>query len=160
MRVGLGYDVHALVPGRKLVIGGVEIPFERGLGGHSDADVLIHAIADSLLGAAGLKDIGSHFPPDDPRYAGISSLVLLEEVGKMLRYNGVGIHNIDAVVVAERPRLSAFIDEMRARISGVLGIAVSQVMVKATTSEGLGFTGRGEGIAAYAVSTVTEIKQT
>ncbi len=156
MRVGLGYDVHPLVPGRKLVIGGVEIPFEKGLGGHSDADVLIHAVVDSLLGAAGLKDIGTHFPPDDPRYAGISSLVLLEEVGKMLKHKGVEVRNIDAVIVAERPKLSAFIDEMRARISRRLGIEVWQVMVKATTTEGLGFAGRGEGIAAYAVSMVTE----
>lgn len=158
MRVGLGYDVHPLVSGRKLVIGGVEIPFEKGLSGHSDADVLIHAIADSLLGAAGLKDIGTYFPPDDPRYAGISSLVLLDEVGRLLKYNGVEVLNIDAVVVAERPKLSAFIDEMRARISQVLGIAVSQVMVKATTTEGLGFAGRGEGIAAYAVSMLTEAR--
>ncbi len=158
MRVGLGYDVHPLVPGRKLVIGGVEIPFEKGLGGHSDADVLIHAVADSLLGAAGLKDIGNYFPPEDPRYANISSLVILEEVEKLLRHSGVVVCNIDAVVVAERPRLSAFIDEMRARISRVLGIGVSQVTVKATTNEGLGFVGRGEGIAAYAVSMVTETK--
>ncbi len=158
MRVGLGYDVHPLVPGRKLVIGGVEIPFEKGLSGHSDADVLVHAIADSLLGAAGLTDIGTHFPPDDPKYAGISSLILLEEVGRLLRYKGVEVCNIDAVVVTERPKLSAFIDEMRARISQVLGIAVSQIMVKATTTEGLGFTGRGEGIAAYAVSMVTETR--
>jgi 2-C-methyl-D-erythritol 2,4-cyclodiphosphate synthase len=155
-RVGLGYDVHPLVLGRRLVIGGVEIPFEKGLSGHSDADVLIHAIADSLLGAAGLRDIGTHFPPDDSRYACVSSLILLQEVGKLLRDKGVVVCNIDAVIVAEQPKLSAFIDEMRIQISRALGVDVSQVMVKATTSEGLGFVGKGEGIAAYAVSMVTE----
>lgn len=158
MRVGLGYDVHPLISGRKLVIGGVEIPFEKGLGGHSDADVLVHAIADALLGAAGLRDIGVQFPPDDPQYRGISSLVLLGEVSRLLRGHGITICNVDAVVVAERPRLSVFIDEMRSRISQVLGIATSQVMVKATTTEGLGFTGKGEGIAACAVAMVTESK--
>lgn len=156
MRVGLGYDVHPLVAGRKLIIGGVEIPFEKGLGGHSDADVLIHAVADALLGAAGLRDIGTQFPPEDPTYKNISSLILLNEVGKLLKNNGMCVYNVDAVVVAERPKLSAFVDKMRNRISQVLGIKVSQVMVKATTTEGLGFEGRGEGIAAYAIATVIE----
>lgn len=158
MRVGLGYDVHPLVSGRKLVIGGVEIPFGKGLGGHSDADVLVHAIADALLGAAGFRDIGVQFPPHDPQYRGISSLVLLSEVSRLLRENGITVCNVDAVVVAERPRLSAFIDEMRSRISQVLGIAISQVMIKATTTEGLGFVGKGEGVAAYAVAMVNESK--
>ncbi len=158
MQVGMGYDVHPLVPGRKLVLGGIEIPFDKGLSGHSDADVLTHAIIDALLGAAGLRDIGSQFPPEDPRYKDISSLILLDEVNKLLKAKGLKIGNIDAVVVAQQPKLSPFIEEMRDRISQTLGIATGQVMVKATTTDGLGFAGRGEGIAAYAVALVEEIK--
>ena len=158
MRVGIGYDVHPLVPGRKLVLGGIEIPFDKGLSGHSDADVLTHAIIDALLGAAGLRDIGNQFPPEDPKYKDISSLILLDEVNKLLKAEGFRIGNIDAVVVAQQPRLSPFIDEMRGRISQTLEIATGQVMVKATTTDGLGFAGRGEGIAAYAVALVEEIK--
>ncbi len=158
MRVGIGHDVHPLVPGRKLVLGGIEIPFDRGLSGHSDADVLTHAIIDALLGAAGLRDIGNQFPPENPRYKDISSLILLDEVNKLLKGKGFKIGNIDAVVVAQQPKLSSFIEEMRGRISQTLGIALGQVMVKATTADGLGFAGRGEGIAAYAVASVEEVK--
>jgi 2-C-methyl-D-erythritol 2,4-cyclodiphosphate synthase len=157
MRVGIGYDVHPLVAGRKLVLGGIEIPFDKGLSGHSDADVLTHAIIDALLGAAGLKDIGNQFPPGDPKYKDISSLILLDEVNKLLKAESFKIGNIDAVVVAQRPKLSPFIEEMRGRISQTLGIAPGQVMVKATTTDGLGFAGRGEGIAAYAIASVEQI---
>lgn len=156
MRVGIGYDVHPLVSGRKLVLGGTEIPFDKGLSGHSDADVLTHAVIDALLGAAGLKDIGTHFPSEDQRYKDISSLVLLDEVKKLVKGKGFQIGNIDAVVVAQQPRLATFIDDMRGRLSQVLGISLERVMVKATTTEGLGFTGRGEGVAAYAVALLEE----
>lgn len=156
MRVGIGYDVHPLVAGRRLVLGGVEIPFDRGLGGWSDADVLTHAVIDALLGAAALGDIGRHFPPGDAEYRDISSLVLLERVRDELAENGWRIGNIDATVVAERPTLGGFIDRMREQLSGVLGITVDQVSVKATTSEKLGFVGRGEGIAAQAVALLEE----
>jgi len=156
MRVGIGYDVHPLVPGRRLVLGGVEIPFDKGLSGHSDADVLTHAITDALLGAAGLRDIGTHFSPDDPKYKDISSLILLGEVNKLLKVKGFKVGNIDAVVVAEQPKLAPFIEDMRGRIGRTLGVDLGQVMVKATTTDGLGFAGRGEGIAAYAVAQVEE----
>ena len=158
MRVGIGYDVHPLTPGCKLILGGVEISFDKGLSGHSDADVLTHAIIDALLGAAGLRDIGKHFPPEDPRYKDISSLALLEEANKLLKAKGFKVGNIDAVVVAEQPKISPFIDDMRSRIGSTLGIDSGQVMVKATTTEGLGFIGRVEGIAAYAVALVEETK--
>jgi len=156
MRIGIGYDVHPLVAGRRLVLGGVEVPFDKGLSGHSDADVLTHAIIDALLGAAGFRDIGTQFPSQDPRYKDISSLVLLSQVNRLLQREGLRVGNIDAVVIAEQPRLSSFIEDMRCRISQTLGIASTQVMVKATTTEGLGFAGRGEGIAACAVAAVQE----
>jgi len=156
MRVGIGYDVHPLVSGRNLVLGGINIPFDKGLSGHSDADVLTHAIIDALLGAAGLKDIGNQFPPDDPRYKDISSLTLLDEVNELLKTKGLKIGNIDAIVVAQQPKLSSFIDDMRDCLGRTLGIALDKVMVKATTTDGLGFVGRGEGMAAYAVALVEE----
>ncbi|MBM2832269.1 MAG: IspF [Dehalococcoidia bacterium] len=151
MRIGIGYDVHPLVEGRKLVLGGVLIPSERGLGGHSDADVLLHSIMDALLGSAGLRDIGFYFPAGDARFKDISSLELLSRVGDIIRKKGKTISNIDTTIVAEQPRLSPYFDEMKHRISQTLGIRGEQVGIKATTSEGLGFAGRSEGIAAYAV---------
>ncbi len=154
MRVGIGYDVHPLASGRSLVLGGIEIPFDKGLSGHSDADVLTHAIIDALLGAAGLKDIGNQFPSEDPRYKDISSLILLDEVNKLLRAKGFKVGNIDAIIIAQEPELSPFIDDMRSRLSRTLGIASGQVMVKATTTDGLGFVGKGEGMAACAVALV------
>lgn len=154
MRVGIGYDVHPLVKGRALILGGVNIPFERGLHGHSDADALVHAIIDALLGAAGLGDIGTHFPPGDPKYKDISSLKLLHHVGGLLQAQGWQISNLDSTVVAERPKLSPFFDQMRLRISEALGIDKEQVGIKASTSEQMGFVGRGEGIAAYAVALI------
>ncbi len=152
MHVGIGYDVHPLTPGRRLVLGGVDIPFDKGLDGWSDADVLTHAIIDALLGAAGLGDIGSHFPPGEPEYRGISSLALLNRVKDKLTENDWLIGNIDATIVAEQPKLRDFIDRMREQLSQTLSIALSQVSVKATTSEKLGFIGRGEGMAAWAVA--------
>jgi len=154
LRVGIGYDVHALTTGKKLVLGGVEIPHEKGLSGWSDADVLTHAIIDALLGAAAMADIGVHFPPGDPEYKQISSLVLLKKVKEKLAREGWQVNNIDATVIAEKPRLREFIDLMRQKLSQTLGIDISQVSVKASTSEHLGFIGRGEGIAAYAVALV------
>ena len=154
MRVGIGYDVHPLVAGRPLVLGGVEVPFERGLSGHSDADVVVHAIIDALLGAAALGDIGTHFPSSDPQYEGMSSIALLERVGDILRGAGIEVVNIDATIVAERPRLVPYVDEMRYAICEALDIANEQVSVKATTTDGLGFAGHGEGIAAHAVALV------
>jgi 2-C-methyl-D-erythritol 2,4-cyclodiphosphate synthase len=154
MRIGIGYDVHPLTPGRRLVLGGIEIPFERGLSGWSDADSLTHAIIDALLGAAAFGDIGSHFPPGDPQYKDISSLVLLERTKEELAENGWRVVNIDATVMVERPRLRDFIDRMRGQLSRTLGIDISQVSVKASTSARLGFIGREEGIAAYAVALI------
>ncbi len=154
MRVGMGYDVHKLTGDRPLVLGGVTIPHSAGLIGHSDADVLVHAVMDALLGAAALGDIGRHFPDTDPAYEGISSLTLLERVGDLLAREGYGIENIDATVIAQRPKLAPFIAEMEQNIAGTLGIAPGQVNVKATTEEHLGFTGREEGIAACAVSMI------
>jgi len=154
MRIGFGYDVHPLAPGRKLVLGGVELAYERGLAGHSDADVLIHAIIDALLGATALGDIGAHFPPSDPAYKDISSIVLLQRVAEILRNRGWHVGNIDATVVAQQPQLAPFIGDMRQRISAALDIDVGRVSVKATTSEGLGFAGREEGMVAYAVAVV------
>ena len=158
MRVGTGFDVHPLTPGRRLVLGGVEIPFGKGLSGWSDADVLTHAVIDALLGAAALGDIGKHFPPGDPQYQDISSLLLLERVGHELAENGWRIGNIDATVVAEKPKLGDYIDEMRQKLSRTLDIAVNNVSVKAKTSAGLGFVGRGEGIAVYAVALLEGIE--
>ena len=154
MRVGVGYDVHPLVSGRRLVLGGVEIPFEKGLDGHSDADVLVHAIIDALLGATGLGDIGVHFPSSDLRYKDISSVSLLRQVVSLLRAEGWLVCNVDASVVAEQPRLTPFIAEMRGIIAGALGVDGGRVGLKSTTSKGLGFLGKGEGIAAHAVALV------
>jgi 2-C-methyl-D-erythritol 2,4-cyclodiphosphate synthase len=156
MRAGIGYDVHKLVTGRRLILGGVEIPFDKGLSGHSDADVLTHAIMDALLGAAGLQDIGNQFPPEDPKYKDISSLVLLDEVNKLLWDKGLVVVNIDAVITAQQPEISPYVEDMRRLISRRLGINLEQVMVKATTTDGLGFAGRGEGMAAYAVALLEE----
>jgi 2-C-methyl-D-erythritol 2,4-cyclodiphosphate synthase len=154
MRAGIGYDVHPLVEGRPLVLGGVRVPFARGLSGHSDADVLVHAIIDALLGAASLRDIGTHFPDTDPQYEGISSIILLQRVGDMLCDRGFRVENIDATIVAEQPRLAGYIDEMCRNVSEALTITRDQVSVKASTSSGLGFLGRGEGIAAHAVALI------
>jgi len=156
MRIGTGYDVHRLVEGRKLVIGGVEIPHEKGLLGHSDADVLLHAICDALLGAAGLGDIGRHFPDSASQFKDISSLVLLAEVRRLLAREGFRVNNIDATIIAERPKMAPHIAAMVANIASAAGAVPSAVNVKATTTEGLGFAGKGEGIAAYAVCTITE----
>lgn len=151
MRIGHGYDVHRLVPERKLILGGVEIPWEKGLLGHSDADVLTHAVMDALLGAAALGDIGRHFPDSDPAYAGADSLKLLTVVCAKIRAAGFEISNIDATVIAQSPKLSGYIETMRIRIAAAAGIDVGQISVKATTEERLGFTGSGEGIAAHAL---------
>ena len=151
MRVGMGYDVHKLVKGRKLILGGVEIPHTLGLLGHSDADVLLHAIMDALLGAAALGDIGKHFPDTDPAYKGISSMKLLEHVGKLLEEKGYVIDNIDATIIAQKPKLRPYIEEMEQNIARVLGISKEQVNVKATTEEGLGFTGTEQGISSQAI---------
>ena len=158
MRIGHGYDVHKLVEGRKLILGGVEILYEKGLLGHSDADVLLHAISDSLLGAAALGDIGKHFPDSDEKYKGADSLVLLGEVAKILGENGYFVVNVDATVIAQRPKLAPHIDKMRQNIASVLGVTVGDVSVKATTEEQLGFTGRGEGISAHAVCLIDKIR--
>ena len=154
MRVGMGYDVHRLTAGRKLILGGVEIPYGKGLLGHSDADVLLHAVMDALLGAAALGDIGQHFPDTDPEYEGVSSIRLLEHVGRLLDEKGYVIENIDATVVAQRPKMRPYIEQMRENIATALRIETDQVNVKATTEEGLGFTGTGEGISSQAVCAV------
>ncbi|MFC1906711.1 2-C-methyl-D-erythritol 2,4-cyclodiphosphate synthase [Chloroflexota bacterium] len=152
MQAGIGYDVHPLVSGRPLVLGGLEIPFDKGLDGWSDADVLTHAVIDALLGAAAMGDIGNHFPPGDPQYQDISSLILLERVVHELEDNDWQIMNIDTTVVAEKPRLGEYIEAIRQSLSRTLGVSLDKVSVKAKTSAGLGFIGRGEGIAAYAVA--------
>ena len=154
MRIGHGYDVHRLVPGRKLILGGVEVPFEKGLLGHSDADVLAHAVMDALLGAAALGDIGKLFPDNDPAYEGADSLVLLRQVAETLAEHGYRTVNVDATVLAQRPRLAPHIPAMRRKLAGAMGIDLEQVSVKATTEEGLGFTGAGEGIAVHAVALI------
>lgn len=151
----MGYDVHRLAKGRKLIMGGVEIPYEKGLLGHSDADVLLHAIMDALLGAAALGDIGKHFPDTDPSYKGISSIKLLKHVGALLEENKFLIENIDATIIAQAPKMRPHIDQMRENIAAALQIEVEQVNVKATTEEGLGFTGTGEGISAQAICMLT-----
>lgn len=151
MRIGTGYDVHKLVEDRKLILGGVEIPYEKGLLGHSDADVLIHAIMDAILGAAALGDIGKHFPDNDDAYKGISSIVLLKKVTEIIKKEGYEIGNIDSTIIAQRPKLAMYIPAMRENIANALEISVSQVNVKATTEEGLGFTGEGLGIASQAI---------
>lgn len=152
MAVGIGYDVHRLAEERKLVLGGVEIPSERGLLGHSDADVLTHAIMDALLGAAGLPDIGYHFPDSDPRFQGISSLLLLQQVGELIASEQLKVHNIDATIIMERPRLAPHMPVMRQRLAGALNISWEKINIKATTNERLGFIGREEGVAAMAVA--------
>lgn len=152
MRIGIGYDVHKLVENRPLILGGVEVPYELGLLGHSDADVLLHAIMDALLGAAGLGDIGKHFPDTDPQYKGISSMVLLDHVRKSLKEAGYEVSNIDSIVICQRPKLKNFIESMNKNISDVLKIDLNQINVKATTTEKLGFAGRGEGIASEAIA--------
>ena len=151
MRIGMGYDVHRLTEGRDLILGGVKIPYEKGLLGHSDADVLLHAVMDALLGAAALGDIGKHFPDSDPAYKGISSLKLLEHVGELLEKEGYTVGNIDATIIAQRPKMAPHIPVMRKNIAEVLRIEESQINIKATTEEGLGFTGSGEGISSQAV---------
>lgn len=159
MRIGHGYDVHKLVENRKLIIGGVEIPYEKGLLGHSDADVLLHAICDALLGAAGLGDIGKHFPDTDETYRGISSMLLLEEVRDILEKKLYFIENIDATIIAQAPKMRDYIDKMRDNIAKALIIPIEQVNVKATTEEGLGFTGNEEGISAHAVCILSAITE-
>ena len=159
MRIGMGYDVHRLVQDRKLIMGGVEIPYEKGLLGHSDADVLLHAIMDALLGAAALGDIGKHFPDTDPAYKGISSMKLLTHVGELLEENRFLIENIDATIIAQAPKMRPHIEQMRANIADALRIETEQVNVKATTEEGLGFTGAGEGISAQAICLLTSPRE-
>lgn len=156
MRIGHGYDVHRLVEGRKLILGGVEIPHSLGLLGHSDADVITHAVMDALIGAAGMWDIGHAFPDSDPAFKDISSLILLERVMAMLKEKGFSVGNVDATIVAQSPKLAPYIPQMRENLAHVMGIDVTHVNVKATTEEGLGFTGSGEGIAAHAVALLIE----
>lgn len=156
IRIGNGYDVHRLVTGRKLVLGGVDIPHSTGLDGHSDADALLHALCDALLGAVGAGDIGSHFPDTDPKWKGISSLVLLEQVTANCRDKGFEIVNIDTIIVAQKPKLAPFLPEMKKNMAQAMGIGIGQINIKATTTEKLGFTGKEEGIAAYAVALLSK----
>ena len=158
MRIGMGYDVHRLTEGRDLILGGVKIPYEKGLLGHSDADVLLHAVMDALLGAAALGDIGKHFPDTDPAYEGASSIKLLEHVGKLLEERLYVVENIDATIIAQRPKMAPHIKEMRRNIAAALHLELDQVNVKATTEEGLGFTGTGEGISAQAVACLESVR--
>ena len=158
MRVGMGYDVHRLVPERDLIIGGVKIPYEKGLLGHSDADVLLHAIMDALFGEAALGDIGKHFPDNDPAYKGADSLMLLGRVGEILSEEGYVIENIDSTIIAQKPKMAPHIEQMRRNIADTLGLDISRVNVKATTEEGLGFTGTGEGISAQAVALIMSVE--
>lgn len=158
MRVGQGYDVHRLCEGRDLILGGVKVPYEKGLDGHSDADVLVHAVMDALLGAAALGDIGEHFPDTDPAYKGISSIELLRRVGELLEENRYIVENIDATVIAQRPKLLSYRPQMAANIAAALNLEPGQVSVKATTEEGLGFTGAGLGIAAQAIALLTAVE--
>jgi 2-C-methyl-D-erythritol 2,4-cyclodiphosphate synthase len=155
IRIGFGYDAHRLVVGRSLILGGVNIPYDLGLQGHSDADVLIHAVCDALLGAAGLGDLGRHFPDTDPELEGMSSVAIMKRVAEMIRKEGFELQNLDTTVVAEAPKLASYIEPMIAIIAAALEVNPRQVSVKATTTEGMGFTGRGEGIAAYAVVVLT-----
>lgn len=156
MRVGFGYDVHRLVENRKLILGGVEIPYEKGLLGHSDADVLVHAVMDALLGAAGMGDIGRHFPDNDDQYKGISSMILLQKVRELLTDAGYMVNNIDVTIVAQRPKLAGFIAQMEDNLAETLQVSVDTVNIKATTTEKLGFEGEGLGISAYAVCSITQ----
>ena len=151
MRIGMGYDVHRLEEGRKLILGGVEIPFEKGLLGHSDADVAVHAVMDALLGAAALRDIGTHFPDSDPQYKGISSITLLEHVGRLLEEHFYVISNIDVTIIAQKPKVAPYIEQMENNVAHALGLEKNQINIKATTEEGLGFTGSLQGISAHAV---------
>lgn len=157
MRVGMGYDVHKLTEGRKLIIGGVEIPYEKGLLGHSDADVLVHAIMDALLGAAALGDIGKHFPDTDPQYKGVSSIELLKCVAGLLDEGGYIVENIDATIIAQKPKMLPYIEQMRNNVADTLGLLTDQVNIKATTEEGLGFTGNGEGISSQVICALEKI---
>jgi 2-C-methyl-D-erythritol 2,4-cyclodiphosphate synthase len=157
IRTGFGYDIHRLVENRKLILGGVEIPFEKGLLGHSDADVLIHAIADSLLGALGKEDIGVHFPDSDNNYKDISSIILLEKVAYLVHEDGYRVNNIDSTVVLEKPKIAMYVSQMRQNISQVLNIGMDQVNIKATTNEGLGDIGKGQGAAAFAVTSIQKL---
>lgn len=154
MRIGMGYDVHRLVENRKLILGGVEIPFDKGLLGHSDADVLLHAIMDSLLGACALGDIGKHFPDTDDRFKGISSILLLKETGKLISSKGYSVNNIDATIIAQKPKMLPHIESMRSNIAEALNIDIDQINIKATTEEGLGFTGEMLGISAQSIASV------
>ena len=158
MRVGMGYVVHRLVEGRKLILGGVEVPYTHGLLGHSDADVLVHAVMDALLGAAALRDIGRHFPDTDPQYKGISSITLLQHVGKLLEEHLYVVNNIDATIIAQKPKLLPYMDEMIRNVAEALHLEENQVNIKATTEEGLGFTGSMEGISAHAVCALTSVR--
>ncbi|SFM95113.1 2-C-methyl-D-erythritol 2,4-cyclodiphosphate synthase [Thermodesulforhabdus norvegica] len=159
LRVGFGYDVHAFAEGRRLILGGIEIPYELGLAGHSDADVVIHSICDALLGAAALGDIGRHFPDTDPAYRGISSLILLRRVKDLLKEHGFVVSNVDVTIVAQKPRLAPYVDLMVRRICDELGWRRGLLNIKATTTEGLGFAGRGEGIASYAIALIMKIQE-
>jgi 2-C-methyl-D-erythritol 2,4-cyclodiphosphate synthase len=157
MRIGMGYDVHRLTENRKLIIGGVDIPFEKGLLGHSDADVLVHAIMDSILGAAALGDIGKHFPDTDPQYKGVSSMILLQHVGRILEAKGYKIENIDSTIIAQRPKMSPHITSMKIKIAQALKIEADMINIKATTEEGLGFTGNEEGISAQSICLISAL---
>lgn len=157
IRIGHGYDVHRLCENRKLILGGVDIPYEKGLLGHSDADVLVHAVMDSLLGALALGDIGKHFPDTDPQYSGADSIVLLKHVYELIKKNGYVLGNIDATVLAQRPKLSSFIDRMRQNVADAVGCDISQISIKATTEEKLGFTGEGLGISAHCVALLQKV---
>lgn len=159
MRIGLGYDVHKLVENRKLILGGVEIPYEKGLLGHSDADVLLHAIMDSLLGACALGDIGKHFPDTDDRFKGISSIKLLEETAKLINNKGYAVNNIDATIIAQKPKMLPHIELMRKNISAALNIDIEQINIKATTEEGLGFTGKELGISSQSIASVIPLEK-
>lgn len=156
MRIGHGYDAHRFADGRKLILGGVDVPHTQGLDGHSDADVLVHAVMDALLGAAALGDIGGHFPPSDPMYKDADSMKLCERVAELLRENGFAVCNVDATVIAQAPKLAPYIESMRKNIAAALGVDISKVSVKATTEERMGFTGRCEGISAHAVCLIEE----
>ncbi len=156
-RIGFGYDVHRLVEGRRLILGGIEIPWELGLLGHSDADVLVHAIMDAILGALGRGDIGRHFPDSDSEYKDKDSLLMLQDVMLMVKEEGYTINNIDSTIVAQKPKLSPYIDKMRERLSGVLYVDISRVNIKATTTEGMGFSGKGEGMEAYSVVSLLKV---
>jgi len=156
MRIGFGYDVHKLTENRKLILGGVEIPYELGLLGHSDADVLLHSVMDALLGAAALGDIGKHFPDNDPAYKGINSMLLLKKVFVLLKENGFSVNNVDVTVAAQAPKLAPYIEDMRENLAVCLQTELSRINIKATTTEHLGFEGRGEGISSYCVCTITE----